>query len=62
MYRTKEERMINADVNGAANILRKSKQRLDMERLCRVFLDVPLRIRLSNSKLLKNPPLQRRKR
>ena len=47
LYRSKEGRNINADVNGAANILRKSKQRLEIERLCRGFLDNPLRIRLS---------------
>ena len=47
LYRTKEGRMINADVNGAANILRKSKQNLQMEGLCRGVLVTPLRIRLS---------------
>ena len=31
LYRSKSGRLINADVNGAANILRKSKQRLDLE-------------------------------
>ena len=47
LYRTKNGRLINADVNGAANILRKSKQRLDLERLCVGFLDNPLRIRVA---------------
>ena len=47
LYRSKDGRILNADVNGAANILRKSKQRLNQERLCRGFLDNPLRIRLS---------------
>ena len=47
LYLTKEGKIINADVNGAANILRKSKQRLNLERLCRGCLDNPLRIRLS---------------
>ena len=47
LYCSKDGRSINADVNGAANILRKSKQRLNQERLCIGFLDNPLRIRLS---------------
>jgi len=47
LYRSKSGRLINADVNGAANILRKSKQRLDFERLCVGFLDNPLRIRVA---------------
>ena len=37
----------NADINGAANILRKSKQNFDFEGLCKGLLDSPLRIRLS---------------
>ena len=47
LYRSKNGRLINADVNGATNILRKSKQRLNFERLCSGLLDNPLRIRLS---------------
>ena len=47
LYRSKLGSLINADVNGAANILRKSKQRLNFERLCSGFLANPLRIRLS---------------
>ncbi|MBR2520012.1 MAG: transposase [Selenomonadaceae bacterium] len=47
LYRSNSGRLINADVNGAANILRKSKQRLDLERLCIGFLDNPLRIRIA---------------
>lgn len=47
LYESKSGRLINADVNGAANILRKSKQRLDLERLCIGFLDNPLRIRVA---------------
>ena len=47
LYRTKSGRLINADVNGAANILRKSKQNLDSERLCVGLLDSPLRIRVA---------------
>jgi len=47
LYRAKNGRIINADVNGAANILRKSKQNFDFEELCSGLLDSPLRIRLS---------------
>ena len=47
LYRSKSGRLINADVNGAANILRKSKQRLDFERLCKGFLGNPMRIRIA---------------
>ena len=47
LYRSSSGRLINADVNGAANILRKSKQRLNVERLCVGFLDNPLRIRVA---------------
>ena len=47
LYKSKSGRLINADVNGAANILRKSKQRLDFERLCKGFLGNPMRIRIA---------------
>ena len=47
LYKSKNGRLINADVNGAANILRKSKQNLDFERLCVGLLDSPLRIRVA---------------
>ena len=47
LYKSKSGKLINADVNGAANILRKSKQRLNFERLCVGFLDNPLRIRVA---------------
>ena len=47
LYKSKSGRLLNADVNGAANILRKSKQRLDLERLCVEFLDNPMRIRVA---------------
>lgn len=47
LYRSKSGRLINADVNGAANILRKSKQNLNFERLCVGLLDRPLRIRVA---------------
>ena len=45
LYRSKTGKLINADVNGAANILRKSKQNFDFEELCKGLLDSPLRIR-----------------
>ena len=39
LYRSKDGKILNADVNGAANILRKSKQNFKYEELCRgVFL------------------------
>ena len=47
LYRSKDGRIVNADVNGAANILRKSKQNFKYEELCRGVLATPLRIRLS---------------
>ena len=47
LYQCADGRMINADLNGAANILRKSKQNFDFEGLCRGLLDSPLRIRIS---------------
>ena len=47
LYKSKSDRLINADVNGAANILRKSKQNLNIERLCVGLLDRPLRIRVA---------------
>ena len=47
LYRSKSGRLINADVNGAANILRKSKQNLKFEQLCMGLLDRPLRIRVA---------------
>ena len=47
LYQFADGRIANADVNGAANILRKSKQNFDFEELCRGLLDSPLRIRVS---------------
>ena len=46
LYRSADSRVINADVNGACNILRKSKQNFDFEELCSGLLDSPLRIRV----------------
>ena len=37
---------MNADINGAANILRKSKQKFSDERLCKGLTVSPMRIRL----------------
>ena len=47
LYRFSDGRIANADVNGASNILRKSKQNFDFEELCRGLLASPLRIRVS---------------
>ena len=47
LYRSANGRTINADVNGACNILRKSKQNFDFEELCKGLLDSPLRIRIA---------------
>ena len=46
LYRTSDNRVVNADVNGAANILRKSKQNFDFERLSKGVLATPSRIRV----------------
>lgn len=47
LYQCADGRMVHADLNGAANILRKSKQDFDFEGLCRGLLGSPLRIRVS---------------
>ena len=47
LYQFADGRIANADVNGAANILRKSKQNFVFEELCRGLLGSPLRIRVS---------------
>lgn len=47
LYKTKDGTIINADINGAANILRKSKQNFNFEELCRGLLASPQRIRLA---------------
>lgn len=46
LYKSFGGTIINADLNGAANILRKSKQNFDFEELCRGLLASPQRIRL----------------
>lgn len=47
LYRTKENTLVNADINGACNIAKKGKQNLDIEGLCRGLLASPLRIRIA---------------
>ena len=47
LYRFSDGRIANSDINGAANILRKSKQNFNFEELCKGLLASPLRIRLS---------------
>lgn len=47
LYRTKENTLVNADINGACNIAKKGKQNLNIEGLCRGFLASPLRIRIA---------------
>lgn len=46
LYKSADGTIVNADLNGAANILRKSKQNFDFEELCRGLLASPQRIRL----------------
>lgn len=47
LYKTKEGLLVNCDINGAANILRKSKQIFDYELLCRGCLTHPLSIKIA---------------
>lgn len=47
LYKTKEGIIVNADLNGAANIMRKSIQNLNKEELGRGLLASPLRIRVA---------------
>jgi IS605 OrfB family transposase len=47
LYQSGDGTILNADVNGAANILRKCKQNLNFEKLCKGLLASPKRIRLS---------------
>lgn len=55
MYRTKSGQFVNADANGAANILRKVETQLglDLAKVCRAFLTAPSRVFLWNSKKIK---------
>ncbi|MBW4576130.1 MAG: transposase [Aphanothece sp. CMT-3BRIN-NPC111] len=47
LYQTKDKHFVSADINGSANILVKSKHRLNFERVSRGFLANPLRIFIS---------------
>lgn len=47
LYRSQNGTNINADINGSANILRKSKQNFDYEKLCIGLLASPQRIRVT---------------
>lgn len=47
LYRTADGHLVNADINGAANTLRKSNHGLDFERVARGLLANPLRVKLS---------------
>lgn len=47
LYQSSTGTIINADVNGAANILRKCKQNVNLDKLCNGLLASPTRIRLS---------------
>lgn len=47
LYQSKNGTILNADVNGAANILRKCKQNVDFDKLCNGLLASPARIRVS---------------
>ncbi len=55
MYRTKNGQFVNADANGAANILRKVEIQLglNLAEICRAFLTAPSRVFLWNSKKVK---------
>jgi len=47
LYCSANGTIVNADVNGAANIMRKCKQNVDFDKLCLGLLASPARIRLS---------------
>nr|MDJ0511399.1 RNA-guided endonuclease TnpB family protein [Crocosphaera sp.] len=47
LYRTKGKHLVSSDINGSANILVKSKHRLNMKRVSSGFLANPLRIFIS---------------
>jgi IS605 OrfB family transposase len=55
MYRTSDGKFINADLNGAANILRKVEVQLglNLAKACRAFLTVPPRLLIWNTKAVK---------
>ena len=45
LYKTSKGILINADVNAAANIIRKSKQKFNIERLCKWVQYAPSKIK-----------------
>lgn len=47
LYQYSDGRIANADLNGAANIMNKSKQNYDFVELCKGLLASPLRIRIA---------------
>jgi IS605 OrfB family transposase len=47
LYRTKNKHLVSSDINGSANILAKSKHRLDFQRVSSGFLANPLRMTIS---------------
>jgi putative transposase len=47
LYKTKDKHLVSADINGSANILVKSKHRLNFQRVSSGFLANPLRITIS---------------
>ncbi|WP_322111847.1 transposase [Aerosakkonema funiforme] len=46
LYKTRDGHPIDADCNGAANILRKSKHKTDFSRVSRVCLTQPVRVKI----------------
>jgi IS605 OrfB family transposase len=46
LYRTSKGYLVSSDANGAANILRKSNNKLDFQRVDRVCLTQPVRVRI----------------
>ena len=46
LYITQDEKNINADINAAANIIKKSKHEIDYERLCKWVQTAPIKIKL----------------
>ena len=53
LYKTLTGFLINADVNAACNIIRKSKQKFNIERLCKWVQDAPIKIKLPQNNLPK---------
>ena len=50
LYKTLNGILINADVNAACNIIRKSKQKFNKERLCKWAQDAPIKIKPHKTK------------